>query len=83
MSVKGQPSPLLSGPLPQRIKADDCYWTLEGGGLVLYVTKEDGMEWWPSVVEGEPGIDITKVRGLGMLTKGIVVVVVVDGGRAN
>lgn len=32
-----------------------------GKTLTLYITKEAGMEWWASVAEGEPAIDVTKV----------------------
>jgi hypothetical protein len=33
-----------------------------GKVLSLFLCKEHGMEWWPTVAEGEPEIDVTKVR---------------------
>jgi hypothetical protein len=30
--------------------------------LSVYLTKEAGMEWWDRVADGEPCIDVTKVR---------------------
>jgi hypothetical protein len=34
-----------------------------GGGrtLTLFLTKDNGMEWWAAVAEGEPAIDVTRV----------------------
>ena len=33
-----------------------------GKSLTVYLTKENGMDWWSRVAENEPEIDVTKVR---------------------
>lgn len=34
----------------------------DGRVLTLYLFKENRMEWWKNVAEGEPEIDTSKVR---------------------
>lgn len=69
VSLKGSKEPLLAGKLLKRIKPDDSYWTLEdavaphtGRVIAVYLQKENTMEWWKSVAEGEPEIDTSKVQ---------------------
>jgi len=61
VGLKGQ-SPIVDGKLSKRVKLDDCFWTVEDGKLVLDLQKENGMEWWKCVVEGDPEIDTQKVQ---------------------
>lgn len=67
--LKGQ-QPVLQGNFPggKRVRTADCYWTLEdskasptGRCISLFLVKENNMEWWRSVVEGQPELDTTKV----------------------
>ncbi|KAL4857728.1 hypothetical protein ACK3TF_002152 [Chlorella vulgaris] len=62
VGLKGQP-PLLEGPLFAPVVPDECLWNLVDGRVVeLTLQKADGMQWWRSVVRGEPEIDVQKVE---------------------
>ena len=66
--LKGAPAPLLDAPLHKRVRTEDSSWTMSrddasgGATLALFLTKENQMEWWASVGQGEPAIDVTKVE---------------------
>ena len=59
-SVSRAHLPLLLPPLLPRIAEDDGRG---GKQLSVFLTKENGMEWWTCVAEGEPTIDLSLVRG--------------------
>ncbi|KAM1029662.1 hypothetical protein ACFX2A_043148 [Malus domestica] len=60
--LKGQP-PIIDGELFQAIKPDDCYWSIEDQSAVsILLTKHNQMEWWKSLVKGDPEIDTQKVE---------------------
>eukprot|EP00002_Diphylleia_rotans_P032363 TRINITY_DN678_c0_g3_i2.p1 TRINITY_DN678_c0_g3~~TRINITY_DN678_c0_g3_i2.p1 ORF type:complete len:140 (-),score=46.40 TRINITY_DN678_c0_g3_i2:353-772(-) len=60
--LKGKP-PIVDGETSQRIKAEDCFWTLEEGKiLVLHMEKVNKMEWWKNVIVGHPEIDTSKIQ---------------------
>ncbi|WOL11551.1 protein BOBBER 1-like [Canna indica] len=62
VGLKGQP-PVLDGDLYQPVKAEDCFWSIEDGkSISILLTKQNQMEWWKSVVKGEPEIDTQKVE---------------------
>ena len=66
VAIKGE-EPLLAGELHKNVKPDDCTWTLEdneehGRCAVLYFEKENQMEWWKCVVQGDEEIDTSKVE---------------------
>lgn len=62
VGLKGQP-PIIDGELYRPIKPDDCYWSIEDqSSLSILLTKQDQMEWWKSVVKGDPEIDTQKVE---------------------
>ncbi|GLT75150.1 hypothetical protein SLA2020_468970 [Shorea laevis] len=62
VGLKGQP-PIIDGGLYKPIKADDCYWSIEDeSSLSILLTKHDQMEWWKSLVKGDPEIDTQKVE---------------------
>ena len=65
IQVKGQP-PIIDGALHKPIKKGDSLWTLERDGekrtLQLNLTKQDGMNWWSCVMEGDAKIDTGKVE---------------------
>eukprot|EP00244_Chara_vulgaris_P004143 TRINITY_DN18068_c0_g1_i1.p2 TRINITY_DN18068_c0_g1~~TRINITY_DN18068_c0_g1_i1.p2 ORF type:complete len:119 (+),score=43.12 TRINITY_DN18068_c0_g1_i1:402-758(+) len=55
--------PILAGELHKSVKADECYWGLEDGKvLLIHLTKVNTMEWWNCVVNGEPVINTQKVE---------------------
>ncbi|XVE64387.1 hypothetical protein DITRI_Ditri07aG0096800 [Diplodiscus trichospermus] len=60
--LKGQP-PVIDGELFQSVKPDDCYWSIEDNcSLSILLTKHNQMEWWKSLVKGDPEIDTQKVE---------------------
>lgn len=59
-------SVLLAGVLSRPVQVDECLWTMERvGRVLLYLQKElpadgePGFEWWASVMEGDPEVDVT------------------------
>ncbi|KAH9603610.1 hypothetical protein KSS87_015986 [Heliosperma pusillum] len=62
VGLKGQP-PIIDGELYKPVKPDDCFWSLEDNKFVtILLTKSDQMDWWRSVVKGEPEVDTQKVE---------------------
>lgn len=62
VGVKGQ-EPLVDGELFMKVKDDDTLWTLEDGDtIVLTMQKCNGMEWWKTVIKGDPELDLQKVQ---------------------
>ncbi|KAK8599903.1 hypothetical protein V6N13_060290 [Hibiscus sabdariffa] len=62
VGLKGQP-PIIDGELFQAVKPDDCYWSIEDScALSILLTKHNQMEWWKSLVKGDPEIDTQKVE---------------------
>lgn len=62
VGLKGEP-PIIDGELYKPVKPDDCFWSLEDQkSISILLTKHDQMEWWKSLVKGEPEIDTQKVE---------------------
>lgn len=62
VGLKGQP-PIIDGELFRPVKPDDCYWSIEDQSAIsILLTKHDKMEWWKSIVKGDPEIDTQKVE---------------------
>ncbi|XVF12664.1 hypothetical protein REPUB_Repub08aG0138400 [Reevesia pubescens] len=62
VGLKGQP-PVIDGELFQSVKPDDCYWSIEDScSISILLTKHNQMEWWKSLVKGDPEIDTQKVE---------------------
>ncbi|OMP02218.1 HSP20-like chaperone [Corchorus olitorius] len=62
VGLKGQP-PIIEGELYQAVKPDDCYWSIEDNSSIsILLTKHNQMEWWKSLVKGDPEIDTQKVE---------------------
>ena len=62
VGLKGQP-PIIDGELFQTVRPDDCYWSIEDScALSILLTKHNQMEWWKSLVKGDPEIDSQKVE---------------------
>lgn len=60
VQIKGQ-DPIIDGELCKNVKMDDSMWTIEEGNLCLYLQKENQMEWWNKVMEGDEEINTQKV----------------------
>jgi hypothetical protein len=62
VGIKGA-APLVQGSLFAKVKVEDSFWTVEDGTLlVLHLIKHNGMEWWKTVIQGDPEIDLQKVQ---------------------
>ncbi|XP_062233231.1 protein BOBBER 1-like [Phragmites australis] len=62
VGLKGQP-PIIDGELYKPVKVDDCFWSIEDGkSLSILLTKHNQMEWWRSVIKGDPEVDTQKVE---------------------
>lgn len=62
VGVRGQPL-LVEGRLYKPIKMDDSMWTIEDKRtIVVTLQKENAMEWWGALLEGEQEIDTRKVE---------------------
>jgi len=62
VGLKGQP-PIIDGELHKPVKVDDCFWSIEDGkSLSILLTKHNQMEWWKSVIKGDPEVDTQRVE---------------------
>ena len=62
VGLKGKP-PLVDGKLEAKVKEEDSFWTLEDGNtVVLSLQKVNAQEWWKTVIQGDPAIDLQKVQ---------------------
>ncbi|KAB5531630.1 hypothetical protein DKX38_018300 [Salix brachista] len=62
VGLKGLP-PIIEGELYKPVKVDDCYWSIEDQNTIsILLTKHDQMDWWESLVKGDPKIDTQKVE---------------------
>ncbi|KAL6345548.1 hypothetical protein AAG906_017275 [Vitis piasezkii] len=63
VGLKGHPPIIDVRELSKPIKPDDCFWSLEDQKSVsILLTKHNQMEWWKSLVKGDPEIDTQKVE---------------------
>ena len=59
---------ILDGKLLNKVKVDDSMWNIDRETATLCINLEKVKEiMWKSVLEGEEGIDLTKVRQVGGL----------------
>ena len=62
LGLKGQP-PIIDGELYQPIKVEDSFWSLEDQKAVsILLTKQNQMDWWKSLIKGDPEVDTQKVE---------------------
>lgn len=62
VGLKGK-EPIVKGKLWAKVKGEDTFWTVEDGNtVVINFRKVNGMEWWKTVVQGDPEIDLQKVQ---------------------
>ena len=62
VSLKGQAEPLVQGTFHKRVHLDDTLWAIDDGSLVLDICKDNKMEWWKCVLQGDPEINTQKVQ---------------------
>lgn len=61
VGMKGQP-PIVDGDLYSKVRAEECMWTIEDGHtVVVTLYKVNSMEWWKTIFQGDPEIDLQKV----------------------
>ena len=54
---------IINAPLTKPIVVDDSFWTVEDGNrLVMTLQKIAQQEWWDSVCQGDPKIDVRKIQ---------------------
>ncbi|KAG7389019.1 hypothetical protein PHYBOEH_007632 [Phytophthora boehmeriae] len=53
----------VDGPLYNKVKVDDSFWTLEDGNRIcIYLQKDNQMEWWKTIIQGDAEINTQKVQ---------------------
>ncbi|CAI5709250.1 unnamed protein product [Hyaloperonospora brassicae] len=53
----------VDGPLYSKVKVDDSFWTVEDGNRIcIYLQKDNQMEWWKTIIQGDAEIDTQKVQ---------------------
>lgn len=55
---------IINGEMPTAVSREDSMWSLSDGKSVVISLEKTKRSWWQNVVEGDPEIDTTKVRGL-------------------
>jgi len=54
---------VIDAPLNKPVICDDSFWTVEDGNrLVINLQKVNQMEWWDSVCEGHPKINVRDIQ---------------------
>jgi hypothetical protein len=54
---------IVDAPLTKTVIVDDSFWTVEDGSrLVINLQKLGQMEWWDSVCQDDPKIDVRKIQ---------------------
>lgn len=62
VGLKGQP-PILDGELFAAVQPDECMWNVSDGKLLeITLQKVGGMQWWRSIVQGQPEINAQKIE---------------------
>ncbi|XP_019857200.1 PREDICTED: nuclear migration protein nudC-like isoform X1 [Amphimedon queenslandica] len=62
IGVKGKDS-IINGELYNKIKLEDCFWTLEDRKIIcVHLEKQNKMEWWTRIVTTDPEINTKKVQ---------------------
>ncbi|CAI5740804.1 unnamed protein product [Peronospora destructor] len=53
----------VDGLLYNKVKVDDSFWTLEDSNRIcVYLQKDNQMEWWKTIIQGDAEIDTQKVQ---------------------
>jgi hypothetical protein len=62
VGIKGAAAPLIDGAFHKRVFLDDSLWQMVDDDLVLVLSKDNKMEWWKCVMQGDPEINTQKVQ---------------------
>lgn len=62
VTIKGQDSPLVMGDLHKRVYLDDSLWQVADDCLEINLVKDNKMEWWKCVLQGDAEINTQKVQ---------------------
>jgi CS domain/N-terminal conserved domain of Nudc. len=63
VGLRSSAEPIIDAPLTKAVICDDSFWTVEDGSrLVMNLQKSNQMEWWDSVCEGDPKIDVRAIQ---------------------
>jgi hypothetical protein len=64
VGLRSQPGRFIAdAPLIKPIIVDDSFWTVEDGNrLVINLQKLNQMEWWDSVCENDPKINVRAIQ---------------------
>jgi hypothetical protein len=65
IGLRSQPTKtwIVDAPLTKSIIVDDSFWTVEDGSrLSLNLQKSNAMEWWDSVCQDDPKIDVKEIQ---------------------
>lgn len=63
IGLKAESGNIVEGELFAVVKPDDCLWNLvDSCMLEVSLVKQNGMQWWPCVIQGEPQIDTQQVE---------------------
>ena len=63
VGLRSQADLIVDAPLTKPVVMDDSFWTVEDGNrLVINLQKSNQMEWWDSVCQGDPTIDVRAIR---------------------
>jgi len=54
--------PVINGPLYKAILTDEALWTLDSNVVVVTLEKFNKMEWWGTIMAGDPEISTKKVQ---------------------
>jgi hypothetical protein len=62
VGLKGGEAPVLKGNLHKPVVEDECFWNCDGACIEITLQKKEGMNWWDTIIEGEPVINTKKVQ---------------------
>jgi hypothetical protein len=53
---------MIDGELCRMVLKDNSFWQIEDKqSVVVYLNKQNGMEWWSCAIKGDPEIDVKKI----------------------
>lgn len=59
--VKVNDRVIIDGEFYKKIKCDESMWYVEDDQIHLVIEKHNKMEWWSTVIKGDPEIDVKKI----------------------